>query len=90
METGKDIRKFKIATILLSFVVIVLIVALVLTSVKVRTMVVEKDKVGEESIELKSELDSLMRQHELIKKENLVISENYLKKIVLSWLMQTK
>lgn len=74
METGKDIRKFKIATILLSFVVIGLIIALVLTSVKVRTIVVEKDKVGEESIELKSELDSLMRQHELIKKENLVIS----------------
>lgn len=74
METGKEIRKYKIATIALSVVVLGLLAALIFTSVRVKTIVVEKDKAGEVTVELKSELDSLMRQHELIKKEYATIS----------------
>jgi len=74
MKTGNEIKKFKIATIALSIITIGLLVALIFTSVEVKTIVVEKDKAGEQSTQLKTELDSLMRQHELIKKEYSVIS----------------
>ncbi len=74
MEKSNEIKKFKVATIILSLVVIALVVSLIFQSVKVNTIVVEKDKAGEVSTELKGELDSLMVQHELIKKEYASIS----------------
>lgn len=74
MKTGNELKKFKVATIALSIITVGLLVALIFTSVEVKTIVVEKDKAGEQSTQLKSELDSLMRQHELIKKEYSVIS----------------
>jgi hypothetical protein len=74
MEKNNEIKKFKVATIVLSVVVLALLVALIFTSVKVKTIVVEKDKAGEVSTELKGELDSLMNQHELIKKEYAAMS----------------
>lgn len=74
MEKNNEIKKFKVATIVLSVVVLVLLIALIFTSVKVKTIVVEKDKAGEVTTELKGELDSLMNQHELIKKEYAAMS----------------
>lgn len=74
MKSENEIKKFKIATILLSIITAGLLIALIFTSIKVKTIVVEKDKAGEQTTELKSELDSLMRQHELIKKEYAQIS----------------
>lgn len=74
MEKNKEIKKFKVATIVLSVLVLSLLIALIFTSVKVKTIVVEKDKAGEVTTELKSELDSLMNQHELIKKEYAAMS----------------
>lgn len=74
MKTENEIRKFKIATVALSVIAVGLLIALIFTSVRVKTIVVEKDKAGEQATELRSELDSMMRQHELIKKEYSMVS----------------
>jgi hypothetical protein len=74
METNKELKRYKIATVCLSIAVIILAIALIFTNVRVKTIVVEKDKAGAQTVELKSELDSLMHQHELIKKEYAQIS----------------
>lgn len=74
MENTNEIKKYKMATIVLSILVVALLTLLIYSSVKVRTIVIEKNGVEKQSTELKSELDSLMRQHELIKNEYSSIS----------------
>ena len=74
MKTTNEIQRYKMATIALSVLVIALLSLLIYTSVKVKTIVIEKDSSVKQTTELKTELDSLMRQHEYIKKEYSVIS----------------
>lgn len=69
MENNKELKRYKIATYSLSVACLILIGIIVFSSLKVQTIVVEKDKAQLLSTELQSELDSLVINHERIKQE---------------------
>jgi len=57
MENNKELKRYKIATYSLSVACLILIGIIVFSSLKVQTIVVEKDKAQLLSTELQSELD---------------------------------
>lgn len=69
MENNKELKRYKIATYSLSIVCLVLVGIIIFSSIRVKTIVVEKNKAEVLSTELQSELDSLLINHERIKTE---------------------
>lgn len=62
-------KKYKKIIWLLLFLIAILIVLLIYTSYKVRTIIVERTEIVEKNFSLQSELDSLLLTHEQIKLE---------------------
>ncbi len=69
MENNNELKRYKISTYILSVVCLILLGVVIFSSLKVKTIVVEKNKAEILSTELQSELDSLVINHERIKQE---------------------
>ncbi len=74
METNNNSKKYKVATIILSILVVILAILLIYSNSQLKTIIIEKEIKSTQNNELTSELDSLMKKHEEIKTENSSIS----------------
>lgn len=69
MEANNELKKYKKITYILGFLVLLLLATTIYSLLNVRTVVVERNKVENTNIELQTELDSLLNNHERIKEE---------------------
>ncbi|MEI6575371.1 MAG: hypothetical protein WCO63_04260 [Bacteroidota bacterium] len=69
-------KKYRMLIALLCGVILILAVLLVVTRVQTRTLVVQTAQVNYEKVALKTELDSLIKDHERIKTEYKSVSKN--------------
>ncbi|HRY33886.1 MAG TPA: hypothetical protein P5531_13040 [Bacteroidales bacterium] len=69
-------KRYRLTIKILSAAVIILLILLIITGTRVRTIVVYSEKLNNEKLALKSELDSLLTDHEKIKSEYGHISKS--------------
>lgn len=69
MEANNELKKYKKITYILGITVVLLLVTTIYSLFNVRTVIVERDKAENISLELQTELDSLLINHEKIKEE---------------------
>jgi hypothetical protein len=74
-EFRKKERRYKAIIGILIALCIVLLIFLVISRVKVHTIVVTTEQINTRKLELKTELDSLLKEHERIKTENVHITK---------------
>ncbi|MDY0015686.1 MAG: hypothetical protein RBS13_05700 [Bacteroidales bacterium] len=65
----KEVKKFKKLTVIFIIISIILAILLLFSLLNVRQIVVEKENSMEQQIELQEELDSILREYEIIKSE---------------------
>ncbi len=65
----KEVKKYKNLTIIFVIISIILAILLIYFSLNIRQIVIEKDTFAEQQIELQEELDSILREYEIIKSE---------------------
>lgn len=75
-EFQKKERRYRWLIALLSLIILILAIQLVMTKVKTRTLIIQTEQVNFQKEALKTELDSLLRQHERIKTEYSSVSKN--------------
>ena len=73
-------KKYKRIIIVEGIVIIILVILLILSLLNTRTIVVNNDKTVSEKLHLQSELDSLLAQHQAIKKSYGALSDSLLTK----------
>ena len=73
-------RRYKRIIAILATLVVILAVLLIFTGNRVRTVVINNDKVNVEKVSLQSELDSLLKEHEKIKTEYGDLSQSLVAK----------
>lgn len=69
MEANNELKKYKKITYILGVLVLILLATTIYSLLNVRTVIVERDKAENTRIELQTELDSLLINHERIKEE---------------------
>jgi hypothetical protein len=69
METNNELKKYKKITYILGAAVIILLATTIYSLLNVRTVIVEREQAKNISVELQTELDSLLINHERIKEE---------------------
>jgi len=73
-KTNNNTKKYKIIIWVLSIIIVVLLWQLIVTKTKVNTFIIEKEKAINERQGLQKELDSLLVEHEKIKKESGIMT----------------
>ena len=65
----KEIKKYKTLTIIFAIISVILAILLIYFSLNIRQIVVEKEASIDQQVELQAELDSILREYEIIKSE---------------------
>lgn len=76
MSDEPNVKKYKRIILIESIAIVILLILLIISLINTRTVIVNNDKTTSEKLQLQSELDSLMAQHQAIKKSYGALSDS--------------